>query len=54
VAAEVEPVDDVVEVALRLRLLGEVLLPLPLVEQLAGEEVAVRVLRARGTAGRCR
>jgi hypothetical protein len=32
VAAEVEPVDHVVEVALGLRLLGEVLLPLPLLE----------------------
>ena len=43
VAPQVEPVDDVVEVALGLRLLGEVLLPLPLVEQLLREQVAVRV-----------
>ena len=43
VAAEVEPVDHVVEVALGLRLLGEVLLPLPLVEQLLREQVAVGV-----------
>jgi hypothetical protein len=34
VAPQVEPVDHVVEVALGLGLLGEVLLPLPLVEQL--------------------
>ena len=43
VAAQVEPVDHVVEVALGLGLLGEVLLPLPLVEELPGEQVAVRV-----------
>ena len=43
VAPEVEPVDDVVEVALGLGLPGEVLLPLPLVEQLLREEVAVGV-----------
>jgi hypothetical protein len=43
VAAEVEPVDDVVEVALGLRLPGEELLPLPLLEQLPGEHVAVGV-----------
>jgi hypothetical protein len=43
VATEVEPVDDVVEVALGLGLLGEVLSPLPLVEQLPGEQVAVGV-----------
>ena len=43
VAAEVEPVDHVVEVALGLGLLGEVLLPLPLVEQLLREQVGVRV-----------
>ena len=34
VATKVEPVDDVVEVALDLGLVREVLLPLPLVEQL--------------------
>ena len=43
VAPQVEPVDHVVEVALGLGLLGEVLLPLPLVEQLLREQVAVRV-----------
>src|SRR5207248_5211040 len=43
VAAKVEPVDDVVEVALGLRLFGEVLLPFPLVEQLFREQVAVGV-----------
>ena len=43
VAAEVEPVDHVVEVALDLGLAGEVLLPLPLVEELLREEVAVGV-----------
>ena len=43
VAAEVEPVDHVVEVALGLGLLREVLLPLPLLEQLLGEQVAVGV-----------
>ena len=43
VAAEVEAVDHMVEVALDLRLAGEVLLPLPVVEQLLREEVAVRV-----------
>ena len=43
VAAEVEPVDHVVEVALGLGLGREVLLPLPLVEQLLGEQVAVGV-----------
>jgi hypothetical protein len=43
VAPQVEAVDDVVQVALDLRLAGEVLLPLPVVEQLAGEEVAVGV-----------
>ena len=43
VAPEVEAVDDVVEVALGLGLLGEVLLPLPLVEELLREEVAVGV-----------
>ncbi len=43
VAPKVEPVDHVVEVALDLRLLGEVLLPLPVVEQLLREEVAVGV-----------
>ena len=43
VAAEVEPVDHVVEVALDLRLPGEVLLPLPVVEQLLREQVAVGV-----------
>ena len=43
VAPQVEPVDDVVEVALGLRLFGEVLLPLPLVEQLLREQVRVRV-----------
>ena len=43
VAPEVEAVHHVVEVALDLRLLGEVLLPLPLLEQLLGEEVAVGV-----------
>jgi hypothetical protein len=42
-AAQVEPVDHVVEVALSLGLRGEVLLPLPLVEQLAREQVAVGV-----------
>ena len=43
VAAEVEAVDHVVEVALDLGLLGEVLLPRPLVEELLGEEVPVGV-----------
>ena len=43
VAPQVEPVDDVVEVALGLRLFGEVLLPLPLVEQLFREQVRVGV-----------
>ena len=43
VAAQVEAVDHVVEVALDLGLAGEVLLPLPLVEELLREEVAVRV-----------
>ena len=43
VAPEVEPVDHVVEVALGLRLRREVLLPLPLVEQLLREEVGVGV-----------
>ena len=43
VAPEVEAVDHVVEVALDLRLLGEVLLPLPLLEQLLREEVGVGV-----------
>ena len=43
VAPEVEPVDHVVEVALGLGLAGEVLLPLPLVEELLREEVAVGV-----------
>ena len=43
VAPEVEAVDHVVEVALGLRLPGEVLLPLPVVEQLLREEVAVGV-----------
>ncbi len=43
VPAQVEAVDHVVEVALGLRLGGEVLAPLPLVEELAGEEVAVGV-----------
>ena len=42
-APEVEPVDHVVEVALGLRLFGEVLLPLPLVEQLLREQVGVGV-----------
>ena len=41
VAPKVEPVDHVVEVALGLRLLREVLLPLPLFEQLFREQVAV-------------
>ena len=52
VAAEVEAVDHVVEVALGLGLLGEVLLPLPLVEELLREEVAVRV--ALGVEARAR
>ena len=43
VAPEVEPVDHVVQVALGLRLLGEVLLPLPFVEQLLREQVGVGV-----------
>ena len=43
VAPEVEPVHHVVEVALDLRLLGEVLLPLPLLEQLLREQVGVGV-----------
>ena len=41
--AQVEAVDDVVQIALGLGLRGEVLLPLPLVEELLGEEVAVGV-----------
>ena len=52
VAAQIELVDDVVEVALDLRLPGEVLLPLPLVEELLGEEVAVGV--ALGVEARAR
>jgi hypothetical protein len=52
VPPQVEPVDHVVEVALGLGLLGEVLLPLPLVEQLAGEQVGVGVaLRVEPGAG---
>ena len=52
VAAEVEAVDDVVQVALGLGLLGEVLLPLPLVEELLREQVAVGVaLRVEAGAG---
>jgi hypothetical protein len=43
VAPEVEPIDHVVEVLLDLGLGGEVLLPRPVVEQLAREEVAVGV-----------
>ena len=43
VAPKVEPVDHVVEVALGLGLLGEVLLPLPLVEELLREQVGVGV-----------
>src|SRR5579875_744551 len=43
VTAQVEPVDDVVEIALDLGLRGEALLPVPLLEQLPGEEVPVRV-----------
>ena len=43
VAPEVDAVDHVVEVALGLGLLREVLLPLPLVEELLREQVAVRV-----------
>ena len=61
VAAEVEPVDHVVEVALGLRLLGEVLLPLPLVEQLLREQVARTCSspsrtgrRGSGSSTRCR
>ena len=51
-ASQVEAVDHVIEVALHLRLVGEVLLPLPLLEEVPGEEVSVRValrveLRAR-------
>jgi hypothetical protein len=43
VAPQVEPVDHVVEVALGLRLTGEVLLPFPFVEELLREQVAVGV-----------
>jgi hypothetical protein len=43
VAAEVEPVDHVVEVALGLGLGREVLLPLPVVKELLREQVAVAV-----------
>ena len=43
VAPEVEPVHHVVQVALDLGLLGEVLLPFPLLEQLPREEVGVGV-----------
>ena len=43
VAPEVEAVDHVVEVTLDLRLFGELLLPLPLLEQLPGEQVGVGV-----------
>ena len=43
VATEVEPVDHVVEVALGLGLLGEVLLPHPLVEEVLREQVGVGV-----------
>jgi hypothetical protein len=43
VAPEVEPVDDVVQVTLGLRLLREVLAPVPVVEQLPREQVGVRV-----------
>jgi hypothetical protein len=42
-APQIEPVDHVVEVTLGFRLFGEVLLPAPLVEQLAREQVPVRV-----------
>ena len=41
VPAQVELVGDVVQVAQGLRLGGEVLLPVPFVEQLLGERVAV-------------
>ncbi len=43
VPSEVEAVHHVVEVALDLRLFGEVLLPLPLLEQLLREQVGVGV-----------
>src|SRR5262249_3857358 len=43
VSPEVEPVDDVVQIALDLRLVRELLLPLPLVEELFREQVGVRV-----------
>ena len=61
VAPEVEAVDDVVEVALGLRLLGEVLLPLPLVEQLLARTGSRRCSsrsrtgrRGSGSSTRCR
>ena len=41
VAAQIEPVGDVVQVALGLGLAGEMLLPVPLVEQFLRERVAV-------------
>jgi hypothetical protein len=41
VAAQIELVGDVVQVTLGLGLAGEVLLPVPLVEQFLGERVAV-------------
>ena len=41
VAAQVELVGDVIQIALGLRLRGEVLLPIPFVEQFLGEGIAV-------------
>ena len=43
VAAKIEPIDHMVEVALGFGLFGEVLLPFPLVEELLREQVAVGV-----------
>ena len=51
VAPQVEPVDDVVEVALGLGLGGEVLLPLPLVEQLL-RRTGSRTCSSRSRSGR--
>ena len=42
-APEVETVDYVIEILLDLRLLGEVLMPLPFFEELLREEVGVGV-----------
>jgi len=43
VSSEVEAVHHVVEIPLDLRLFGEVLPPLPFLEELLGEEIGIRV-----------